>query len=735
MHVFNAVTSLDTTVTQNYAASPAGVTIGSIAEKMTDLDTGNRRHSSERTEGQLQEPTLADKLKHKLHIGKDKDTDDVPSHDKHGYTHYKHDQTNQEYADNWQSDNMRPLDHAQLSEIMKCGAWRGTKPSELFLNVYAQALLALDKDILNGMVSPSLMGSTGVVPFTIISVIPDIIAHHADLITRAEHEIFLATNFWEASTAAHVITDAMRELSNRVVKRGGKPVVMKLMYDRGNPKQAVQPHQPVDAKTYTGPKVKLPWPEDIPGIQLEVQNYHVPPVGTFHSKYMVVDRKVAIINSNNIQDRVNVEMMVHLEGPIVQSFYDMALLSWWNEMDPPLPLLSQNPQYPDPGSSSHYQFGTDHPLAQTHGDLHAAGARAFNTLSSQLEQYNFQEGTTQAGFQKAQDVSAGQAGSPQDAMVPGSQPEGTSAPAVGTTQPLKNTTNKNEHWDRFNAEEAIRVNSQLNSPAAVTQHLNTGTPINATDTSTEASAPFQPIILNEPHDPVPMAMVNRPPRGRPGHGDTIVPQDQAWLAGFKFARKNVFIQTPTFNAKPVVAAALEAVKRGILVEIYADLGFNDEGELLPFQGGTNEMVAQHMYAALDPVERPNLRIYWYTGKDQATPINATHKSRNCHVKLMLVDDQIAIQGNGNQDSQSWYHSQEINVLIDSPQICVEWRKALDRNQNTKVRGLVSSQDGMWRDPNGNLLPGTKPPPSAMVRPFVGVKGAIQRVRGEGGFAT
>ena len=35
-------------------------------------------------------------------------------------------------------------------------------------------------------------------------------------------------------------------------------------------------------------------------------------------------------------------------------------------------------------------------------------------------------------------------------------------------------------------------------------------------------------------------------------------------------------QTPTFNATPVVHAALEACKRGILVEIYADLGFNDE---------------------------------------------------------------------------------------------------------------------------------------------------------------
>jgi phosphatidylserine/phosphatidylglycerophosphate/cardiolipin synthase-like enzyme len=76
------------------------------------------------------------------------------------------------------------------------------------------------------------------------------------------------------------------------------------VYDRGNPSQFVHAHQIVPEKTYTGEKVKLPAPHEIPGIVMEVVNYHVPPVGTFHAKYMVVDRKFAILQSNNIQDRV-----------------------------------------------------------------------------------------------------------------------------------------------------------------------------------------------------------------------------------------------------------------------------------------------------------------------------------------------------------------------------------------------------------------------------------------------
>lgn len=62
-------------------------------------------------------------------------------------------------------------------------------------------------------------------------------------------------------------------------------------------------------------------------------------------------------------------------------------------------------------------------------------------------------------------------------------------------------------------------------------------------------------------------------KGR-GCGDAFVPQNQAWLAGFKFAKSSVFLQTPTFSAKPIVMAALDAVRRGVVVEIYADLEFD-----------------------------------------------------------------------------------------------------------------------------------------------------------------
>jgi hypothetical protein len=48
---------------------------------------------------------------------------------------------------------------------------------------------------------------------------------------------------------------------------------------------------------------------------------------------------------------------------------------------------------------------------------------------------------------------------------------------------------------------------------------------------------------------------------------------------------------------------------------------------------------------------------------------------------MIVDDQVGVQGNGNQDAQSWYHSMEINIMVDSELICRAWQDGILRNQS------------------------------------------------------
>lgn len=145
----------------------------------------------------------------------------------------------------------------------------------------------------------------------------------SNLIVRAEKEVFLATNFWQNSVASRFITNAIRELSRRAQARGTR-VIMKIIYDRGNPKQVFDPHHSVPESEYTGGAVNLPPAKDIPYVHLQVVNFHQPVLGTFHAKYMIVDRKIGILQSDNIQDNDNLEMMVQVEGPIVDSLYDVA---------------------------------------------------------------------------------------------------------------------------------------------------------------------------------------------------------------------------------------------------------------------------------------------------------------------------------------------------------------------------------------------------------------------------
>lgn len=117
-----------------------------------------------------------------------------------------------------------------------------------------------------------------------------------------------------------------------------------------------------------------------------------------------------------------------------------------------------------------------------------------------------------------------------------------------------------------------------------------------------------------------IALVNRRPHGSPGHNDIRCPQAAAWLAALKYAERDVFIQTPTLNAAPIVRGVVEACSRGgkdgkgIPVTLFLDLGFNDKGESIPFQGGTNEEVVFRLFGQLRKLGKENnLHVYWYTG--------------------------------------------------------------------------------------------------------------------------
>ncbi|KAI0175814.1 hypothetical protein GGR52DRAFT_589583 [Hypoxylon sp. FL1284] len=576
------------------------------------------------------------------------------------------------------------LDAQELDKAKSCGRWGSQEPSDLFLRIYHDALCTLDDDLACGMVSPSLMGTSGTMPLTIISVIPDIVRHMSNLIVRAEKEVYLATNFWQNSVASKYITDALRELSRRAGERGAT-VVVKVIYDRGSPRQLLEPHYAVPESEYTAAAVGLPPRHEIPHVDLQVTNYHRPLLGTFHSKYMVVDRRVAVVQSNNIQDNDNLEMMVELRGPVVDALYDMALVSWHKKLEPPLPMMDS------PAAKSDSAGGPEGPAQGDTGN----GTDYGNGSISQQNQ--------------------------DDDLLP-------------------EHTSEDPHYDATLAGEVRRVQASLQprpgeTPTdAVSRHLNhTVNAGFAGDAPAGEAPPMTPYVAHRPRGAVPMALVCRAPYGPPNHGSLANPQNAAWLSALRNARRSVFIQTPTLNAAPLLPAVVEACERGVDVYCYVCLGYNDAGEMLPMQGGHNEAIAHRLYAALSPGARERLRWFWYVGRDQTRPLAAAAKRRSCHIKLLVADGHVGVVGNGNQDTQSWFHSQEVNVLLDSPELCAEWERALRSNQNTLRYGAVGPEDGVWRDADGNEVPGATGVDAGRFSWFKGVAGAVKRVQGTGGF--
>ncbi|KJZ75342.1 hypothetical protein HIM_05268 [Hirsutella minnesotensis 3608] len=560
-------------------------------------------------------------------------------------------------------ENDQPaLTEQELETILKCGRWGTSQPSKLFLQAFASSLRCLDADPMAGMVSPPLMGSHGTIPLTAIAPLADVVRHCSNLIVRAQREVFFITCSWCPSVAQQLIKNALIELSRRAGERGQR-VVVKIMYDKAAAANAVEARQEVKPKRgmslsilqpagYTSTSIQLPSPDQVPNLDMEVMSFHKLVLGTLHAKFCVVDRQIAVIMSNNIEDNCNMEMMTHVEGPIASSVYDTALITWNKSFNPPLPLLD------DRAAENNKSTFDNEPLYLDRGR-----GRDQGTIAA--------DGHAQAGLPEH---------TPEDPHY-----DDTLEREIDRMQSCYSTK---PHESRLQA-----VNRQLN--------LAVQNPIQPSGPEIPDGAEMTPYISTSTEYPVPIALVSRPPYGPMDAKNVNVPQNEAWLSLIRNAQEHIFIQTPDLNAAPLISALVAALKRGVEVTYYVCFGYNDAGEMMPGQGGTNEQATHSLIKTLPPdgPERKLLHVYQYVAKDQDHPIHQKVRARACHVKLLIVDNTVGVQGSGNQDTQSWFHSQEVNIMVDSPAICAQWREGIERNQNTKLFGRVGD-DGVWRDKEG-----------------------------------
>jgi len=180
---------------------------------------------------------------------------------------------------------------------------------------------------------------------------------------------------------------------------------------------------------------------------------------------------------------------------------------------------------------------------------------------------------------------------------------------------------------------------------------------------------------------VPMVYLSRREDGNWLAEDLDNTQDQAFLKALEVAKDHVYIQTPNFQTRAMADKVIETVKRGVRVTIITSFSYQVlTSKFYQGSAGNDYDTMKYMYKALSAEEAARLNECWFIGKKIKT--GAPNKDDMSHVKFMAIDDELIIVGSSNQDAQTWYHSNESDLLIDDPVVTKHVLAKLLRDQFT-----------------------------------------------------
>ncbi|KPM34614.1 hypothetical protein AK830_g11954 [Neonectria ditissima] len=157
----------------------------------------------------------------------------------------------------------------------------------------------------------------------------------------------------------------------------------------------------------------------------------------------------------------------------------------------------------------------------------------------------------------------------------------------------------------------------------------------------------------------------------------MTPLNAALLTLFANAQHQITILTPNVTSWPVVEALLDALARGVDVQIRTSKGMMLIEQLVTAGTTTSWCLRRFVqkYKALtqktrpsDPESQPiqpgNLEILYYKQLDARRDMD--DEPVVSHFKMTLVDEEYLILGSGNMDRASWWTSQELGLLFYMP---------------------------------------------------------------------
>lgn len=187
------------------------------------------------------------------------------------------------------------------------------------------------------------------------------------------------------------------------------------------------------------------------------------------------------------------------------------------------------------------------------------------------------------------------------------------------------------------------------------------------------AAPAKPVAAD-----LPILTTTRNETPREGGLDS--PQNTVLISALRQMGKGDVVKliTPNISDLTIRSEILEALARGVKLQVVLPKDFNDNKNKLPGAGGGNQEHIDWIVAQLKArnVSLSGFDLRWYS-EDGKKPHSG--QAGGCHAKGMWIFSPkgcLSFVGSSNMDKQSVRYSRELNLVVDSRRVAEAWSKAV-----------------------------------------------------------
>jgi phosphatidylserine/phosphatidylglycerophosphate/cardiolipin synthase-like enzyme len=149
-------------------------------------------------------------------------------------------------------------------------------------------------------------------------------------ILATEQELKLVTCFWAASATRDLLNHALKQLSENA-RSSSRKISVSICFSSSSLARNMLLPTPKQGQHYppaSWRKLGLPDPNDLTGLDLTVTRKFFWPFGIIHSKYVIVDRKLAIFPSCNVSWERWFEAAICCKGSVVEHLLSFHREFW-----------------------------------------------------------------------------------------------------------------------------------------------------------------------------------------------------------------------------------------------------------------------------------------------------------------------------------------------------------------------------------------------------------------------